>query len=185
MARTERITVKAINVNISFRVRRHSSPRISLIVDQRHNNPRPTQLLLNIDEIVLIGLLIVRETSVLVLRLHQNHRPTIGNLRLGNNASHLRHVVLSGIDVSLIAGPQSSRNTLEPAGETSTRDFSVNVRAWACNEVDSSFGSGVEEFLEPEDAFGCEIAGFAFEEGPVGVEGDRVVAESFDLLEDV
>ena len=182
---TKRVPVESINIDISFRVRCDISLRASFIVDKRHNNARPSELILNVDEVVLIGFFAISETGVLVLRLHENNRTTIGDLCLRDDGAHLRHVVLGSIEISLVLGPQLARDTLQPAGETAARHFSVDVRSRSCDQVDASFGSSVEEFLEAEDAFGCEVAGGAFEEGPVGVEGHAVVAERFDLLEDV
>lgn len=76
-------------------------------------------------------------------------------------------------------------DALEPAREAAAADFGVDVWAWAGDEVNACFGGGVEELLETENAFGREGAWGAFEEGPMGVEGDGVVAQSFDFLENV
>ena len=182
---TKRVAVKSVDVDVSFGVGSNVSGGESLVADQRYNNACTAELLLNIDEVVLIRLLVVGEAGVLVLWLHQNDRTTVRDLGIGNDGTNVRHVVLGSIEVCLVRCPQSAGNTLQPAGETSTRDFGVDVRAGSSDQVDTSFGGGFEEFLVAKDAFSGKVSRLALVERPMGVERNAVVAKRLDLLEDV
>ena len=109
---TKRVSVKSVDIDVSFGVGSNVSSGESLVADQRYNNACTAELLLNIDEVVLIRLLIVGEASVLVLWLHQNDRTTVRDLSIGNDGANVRHVVLGSIEVCLVGCPQCAGNTL-------------------------------------------------------------------------
>lgn len=162
--------------------------RVSIVADERHHDASIAILLLDIREIHRVREVHRRRgitLRVLVLRLQQDHRSSIRNLSLSHNLGDALHIVISSVLVSGLCRPQQRRIALQPTRVATSRDFSIDVRAWTREQVDPGSGGRLEERLEREDALGSEVALLAFEERPVDIEAHAVVAEGLDLLEDI
>jgi hypothetical protein len=95
------------------------------------------------------------------------------------------HILISRLEVSLIASPQRSIHTLKPARETTTGCFGVDIRTRTSEEIDTGLLGGIKERLQSKDSFGSILPGLALQQIPINIERDTVESQSLDLLEDI
>lgn len=145
--KAQRIRVVPIYINLGRCCRSDSTERPRLIIYRRHNNPRLTKV---VDDVVPIAIvrkrIRIHGSTVLILRLKQNHWSAVGDLRgrddTGNvcgitgafiSLYHLQYhrfwpsILISSVEVRFIACSQTALDSLEPTRKASTAHFGVHV----------------------------------------------------------